>query len=62
MNVPPGDSVCTAAKPMRAGLQAIAQLLMIQAYPLWSLCVFAVDVLVIYGLAAHGGSSARQEA
>jgi hypothetical protein len=45
-----------------AALQAIAQLLMIQAYPLWSLCVFALDVLVIYGLAAHGGSRARQEA
>jgi hypothetical protein len=45
-----------------AGLQAIAQLLMIQAYPFWSLCVFAVDVLVIYGLAAHGGSRASQEA
>ena len=38
-----------------AGLQAIAQLLMIQAYPWWSLCVFALDILVIYGLAAYGG-------
>lgn len=42
-----------------AGLQAVAQLLMIQAYPLWSLCVFAVDVLVIYALAAYGGSRTR---
>lgn len=38
-----------------AGLQAIAQLLMIQAYPFWSLCVFAIDLLVIYALAAYGG-------
>lgn len=38
-----------------AGLQALAQLLMIQAYPWWSLCVFALDILVIYGLAAYGG-------
>ena len=38
-----------------ASLQAIAQLLMIQAYPFWSLCVFAIDLLVIYGLMAHGG-------
>jgi hypothetical protein len=45
-----------------AGLQAIAQLLMVQAYPFWSLCVFAIDILVIYGLAAHGGSRARREA
>jgi hypothetical protein len=39
-----------------AGLQAIAQLLMIQAYPFWSLCIFAIDVLVIYALATYGGS------
>jgi hypothetical protein len=38
-----------------AGLQAIAQILMIQAYPMWSLCIFALDVLVIYALAAYGG-------
>jgi len=38
-----------------AGLQAIAQLLMIQAYPFWSLCVFAIDIIVIYALATYGG-------
>lgn len=38
-----------------AGLQALAQLLMIQAYPFWSLCIFAMDLLVIYALAAYGG-------
>lgn len=37
-----------------AGLQGIAQLLMIQAYPFWSLVVFAIDLLVIYALAVHG--------
>lgn len=36
-------------------LNAIAQLLFISAYPLWSLAIFAIDILVIYGLAAHGG-------
>ena len=45
-----------------AGLQAIAHLLMVQAYPFWSLCVFAIDILVIYGLAAHGGSRTGREA
>ncbi len=45
-----------------AGLQAIAQLMMIQAYPFWSLCVFAVDLLVIYALATYGGSRTRIEA
>jgi hypothetical protein len=34
---------------------AIAALLSIPAYPFWSLAIFAVDILVIYGLAAYGG-------
>jgi hypothetical protein len=38
-----------------ASLNAIAALLAIPAYPFWSLAVFAIDVLVIYGLAAYGG-------
>ena len=44
------------------GLNAIAQLLMMPAYPLWSLCIFTIDILAIYGLIAygverHGGSA-----
>ncbi|HTX09974.1 MAG TPA: hypothetical protein VME22_15245 [Solirubrobacteraceae bacterium] len=35
-------------------INAIAQLLMIQAYPFWALSVFAVDVIAVYGLIAHG--------
>jgi hypothetical protein len=38
-----------------AGLSAIGALLSIPAYPFWSLAIFAVDVLIIYGLAAYGG-------
>jgi len=38
-----------------AGLSAISQFMFIQAYPFWSLIVFACDVLVIYALAAYGG-------
>jgi len=38
-----------------ACINAIAALLSMPAYPFWSLAVFAVDVLVIYGLAAYGG-------
>src|SRR5262249_27747522 len=33
-----------------AGANAIGQLLFLPAYPLWSLSMFAVDILVIYGL------------
>ena len=36
------------------GLNAIAQLLMIPAYPFWSLSLFAVDVVAIYALIAYG--------
>jgi hypothetical protein len=38
-----------------AGLSSIAALMSIPAYPFWSLAVFAVDILIIYGLAAYGG-------
>jgi hypothetical protein len=37
-----------------AGLSAIGALLSIPAYPFWSLSIFAIDVLIIYGLAAYG--------
>jgi hypothetical protein len=42
-----------------AGLNAIAALMSIPAYPFWSLAVFTVDILVIYGLAAYGGQRQR---
>jgi hypothetical protein len=35
-------------------LNAIAQLLMMPAYPFWSLAIFAVDILALYGLIAYG--------
>jgi len=38
-----------------AMLSAVAALMSIAAYPFWSLAVFALDILVIYGLAAYGG-------
>ncbi len=36
------------------GLSAIATLLMMPAYPFWSLCIFAIDILAMYGLIAYG--------
>ena len=36
------------------GLNAIVQLLMIPAYPFWSLSVFTLDILAIFGLIAYG--------
>jgi hypothetical protein len=38
-----------------ASLNALAQLLFLPAQPLWSLAIFAVDLLIIYGLVAYGG-------
>jgi hypothetical protein len=40
-----------------ASVNAMAQLLMIAAFPLWSLAIFAVDILIIYGLIAYGERS-----
>jgi hypothetical protein len=36
------------------GLNSIAQLMMIPAYPFWSLAIFSLDILAIYGLVAYG--------
>jgi hypothetical protein len=41
-----------------AGLSAFANLLFIPAFPLWSLLIIAMDVLVIYALCVHGGELA----
>jgi hypothetical protein len=38
-----------------ASLSALGQLFFIPAYPWWSLAIFAVDILIIYGLAVYGG-------
>jgi len=45
-----------------AVFSAIGSLASIDAYPLWALCVFALDILVIYGLVAYGGRAARRTA
>jgi len=39
-------------------INGIAQLLFLPAYPFWSLSIFTLDVLVLYGLAAYGGRPA----
>jgi hypothetical protein len=40
-------------------LNAVAQLLFIPAYPFWSLAIFSIDILAIYGLTAYGSRIAR---
>ncbi len=43
------------------GLSAIDQMFFIPAYPFWSLTIFAMDVVALYGLCAYG-SRANLEA
>jgi len=42
-----------------AGLNGIGNLMFVPVYPWWGLAVFAVDVLIIYGLAVYGGTRLR---
>jgi C4-dicarboxylate transporter len=35
-------------------LNAVIQLMIMPAYPFWALCLFAIDILAIYGLIAYG--------
>jgi hypothetical protein len=42
-----------------AGISAIGQLSFVSAYPWWSMAMFAVDILIIYGLAVYGGAKLR---
>ena len=38
-----------------AVINALAQLLFAQSYPLWSVAMFGLDVIVVYALSVHGG-------
>ena len=40
---------------MAAGINAVSALMPIRAYPFWGICLFALDVMIIYALAAYGG-------
>jgi hypothetical protein len=43
-----------------ASINAWGQLMFLHAQPWWSVCMFAIDILVIYGLAAYGGHKLRK--
>jgi hypothetical protein len=44
-----------------AFVNSIGQLFFMPAYPLWSITMFAVDLLIIYALVAYGGKQLRSE-
>jgi len=49
-----GNLAARTVAVLLAGLSAIANLLFIEAYPLWSIIIITVDVLVIWALTVHG--------
>jgi hypothetical protein len=49
-----GNLVARTVAVIVAGLSALANMAFIGAYPIWSLVVITVDVLVIYALIVHG--------
>jgi hypothetical protein len=40
---------------LSASLNAVAQLFFLPSFPFWSLAIFTLDLLVIYGLVVYGG-------
>jgi len=42
-----------------ASLNAIGQLMAAPGYPLWSLTMFSIDIVIIYALAVYGGHRLR---
>ena len=54
-----GNQAARWAGIVIVSLNAIAQLMFIPAYPFWSLAIFTIDILVLYGLAAYGGRPGR---
>ena len=43
-----------------AGINAIGQLHFVSANPFWAMALFAVDILIIYGLAVYGGKRLKE--
>jgi hypothetical protein len=54
MGVLTGNVLARTIGVIFAGLSALANMAFIGAYPIWSLLIITVDVLVIYALTVHG--------
>jgi hypothetical protein len=44
-----------------AALSAIANFAFLEAYPIWSILIITMDVLIIYALLVHGGEAKLDE-
>lgn len=51
-----GGAFGRAMGSMLAGLSAIANFAFFTAYPLWTIIIISVDILIIYALLVHGGA------
>ncbi|HJQ47497.1 MAG TPA: hypothetical protein VJ870_14455 [Amycolatopsis sp.] len=49
-----GNAAARVVAIILAGISAIVNLGFVAAYPLWSIVVIALDVIVIYAIVAHG--------
>ena len=49
-----GNVLARTVGVILAGLSALLNLAFIEAYPIWSVIIIAIDVLVIYALTVHG--------
>ena len=49
-----GNQIARWFAVIAIGLNAIAQMFFIPAYPFWSLMIIAVDVVALWGLCAYG--------
>lgn len=56
-----GNIVAQIVGAILAGVSAIIHLAFVPAYPIWSLIIIAVDVIVIYALVAHGQEMKRTD-
>ena len=54
MGVLTGNVAARTVGVILAGLSALVNLVFIEAYPIWSIIIITVDVLVIYALTVHG--------
>jgi hypothetical protein len=49
-----GNPVARVAGVVLAALSAVVNLAFLAAYPIWSVLVIALDVVVIYAIVVHG--------
>lgn len=54
-----GQTWARVAGIIMAALNAMAQLMFIPAYPIWSILIITIDIIVIWSLTAHGREMAQ---